>query len=700
MKTYESLKKEVDMLESIGCTYSISTIKSQPLHMHHAYEVIFLLEGYVDLTCTSFNYQLSEGDIFIANVNELHSIHSKSKDNLILTFQFNPYAYSDTFPHLSYYWFFCDSYLSNEKNGSQLKNFQIMLFKVSHMISTLNENPSDIKSREIKTLTSDIINFMINNFQNISFYENYSIKKNFKSGDELAMKRIFEIQEYIYLNFTEKISLNDISNHLCLNKYYVSRLIKSFIGLNLTDLLGLIRTEKAEIQLLTTGASIEQISFECGFSSVSYFEKHFMKWNKTKPYEYRKNKLKEISQDIESITLFDISDERVQTAENRLLMLPVDRAFPVDDYYISISLDSLGEPFPHPWEKYINISDIHTALHLTNKISFAECKEDLNFDAVRIVNIFDSFTASSENTFFKTALISFFQKLERLKIQVEFYFLPSTKFFDDIAEPIRSFLSILSSNYENICDAGFTFVINTIYLKSEKDATAFSTSLKELLKENDINNLTITSQRFATELYAYDSMHLVPQILSLILEHSSYSDYVNYRELFDIPSKNIDSSAAFSRNGLFGLSGEKKSIYHAWNMLSQLGDSIILNKEGILVTKKGHDYHILLFNPLGSNSMQESTRTADIQFSLNFKTSYRYSYTLIEASLDNEFSLFRKLSEFNFSEKLTPKDVKYLNMYTSPKISISSFSPSESNILNVGIKPYSAKLLILEKRET
>ena len=699
MKTYESLKKEVSIPASIGCTYSISTIKSLPLHMHHAYEVIFLLEGSAELTCTSFNYHLKEGDVFIANVNELHSIHSESEKNLILTFQFNPYVYSDTFPHLSYYWFFCDSYLDNEKKGTQLKSFQNMLFKIAHMLSTFEKGSSEINSFEIKSFTSDIINFMINNFQNISFYENYSIKKNFKSGDELAMKRIFEIQEYIYLNFTEKISLNDISNHLCLNKYYVSRLIKNFIGLNLTDLIGLIRTEKAEIQLLTTNASIEQISYECGFSSVPYFEKHFIKWNKTKPYEYRKNKLKEISLDTEAIIPVDISDERVESAESRLLSLPVDNRSLIQDYYISVPFDIQGEPFPHSWERYINISDIHTALQLANKISFDECKKELHFDTVRIINIFDSFaSSSSKNTFLKAALISFFQKLKQFKLQIEFYFLPSTENINGILEPMQAFLDMMTSNYDNLCEPDFTFVINTIYLKSQKDAATFSVTLKKLFEKYYINDLIITSHHFSSELYVCNSMHLVPQVLYSPFRYSDDSNYINYRELFDIPSKNMHSSAAFSRSGLFGLFGEKKSIYYAWSMLSNLGDSILLHKDGIIVTRNKNDYHILIFDPSNQYSIQKSTGVTNIQFSINVKTSYDYSYNLIEISLDSEFSLFRKLSELQFPDNLTSTDVKYLNIYTSPRISISDFIPKENNIINIGVKPYSAKLLILEQR--
>lgn len=698
MKTNKSLIQEVSTSNKTGCTYTISSVNSLPLHMHHAYEVIFVLEGNINFTCTSFDYHLSEGDIFIANVNELHSIHSKDKNNLVLTFYFNPYDYNDTFPHLSYYWFFCDSYSTHEKNRPELRQFQNMLFKVVHLLSEYDDTTE--KSYEIQTLTSDIINFMINHYQNISFYEKSSIKQSFKNGDEIAMKRIFEIQEYIFLNFEKKISLDDISNHLNLNKYYVSRLIKSFLGLNLTDFLGLIRTEKAEIKLLSTDCSIDQIAFECGFSSVPYFEKHFMKWNKMKPTEYRKAKKNEIDNDCKAIVFFDISDRRVRSAESKFLTAPINKALSFNDHYTSIPLDSKGVQFDHSWKHYINISDINAAIPLLWKISLHECKKELNFDTIRIINIFDCFSNHSiKDTFYETGIISFFNQLHYNNLNVNFYFLPSVGYFNEILKSLTLFLDLASSSYDDLNVLNWSFSINTIRIPYCSETEDFLNSFEILLKKYNINSFSVCKETVDTELYTYNSMHLVPQVLSSSICAYQESNYINYRELFDIPSKTINSTAAFSKNGLFGFFGEKKPIYHAWNLLSKLGDSLILQSEGIIATNKGNDYYILLFDSESMIYPPDSIFSSKLHFSLNFQTSRSYSYNLIELSLDNNFSLFEKLNDLQFPQKLTKKDVEYLNLYTAPRVSIEYFSPTENNILNVTLNPYSAKLLILEKRE-
>lgn len=695
------LIKEVNIAEDIGCTYNISSIKTLPLHMHHAYEVVFVLKGNINLSCTAFSYHLSEGDIFIVNVNEMHSItSSNTTENLILTFHFNPYTYSNVFPNLSYYWFFCDSYSSDEKSDFNLKHFQSMLFNISYLLKEYNDGKATAHQR-VKTLAADIISLMISNYQNISFYDKYSIKKNLKNGDALATKRIFEIQEYIYLNYTEKISLEDISSHLYLNKYYVSRLIKSFLGLNLTDLIGLIRTEKAEIKLLTTNSSIEQVAFECGFSSVAYFEKHFIKWNKLKPYEYRKNKLAEISESIESVIFFDIHDTCVQSAEKKLLHTQLNRKSCSNDHYISLDLDSEGSPFPHTWEKYINISDITTALPLQNKISLTNCKRELNFETARIINIFESFSGiSSNNVFFENEIVSFLNWLEKHRLNIEFYIMPSAEYSNDLFKALTSFLNLALYSYEDLNNLNWSFVINTFFLKNPSDITFFENKTYTLLRKYNIDNIITQSHKFDAELSTYDSMYLTPKLFSILTSPNESFAQIGYRELLDNPVKTIGASISSAKNGLFGPFGEKKSIYYAWNLLSQLGNYLIGLKDGLIATKRGDNYYILLFDSESIAMPSDNMFSANMQFSISFKSERKLTYNLIELSLDSDKSLFKVLNELRFPKELTKRDVKLLNSYTEPDISMSYFSLSENDTLKFSLKPYSAKLIILEERKS
>ena len=58
--------------------------------------------------------------------------------------------------------------------------------------------------------------------------------------------------------------------------------------MNLTDYITAVRSEKAEKMMLTSDRSINEISFNCGFSDPKYIYKGFRKWYEKTPSEHKK----------------------------------------------------------------------------------------------------------------------------------------------------------------------------------------------------------------------------------------------------------------------------------------------------------------------------------------------------------------------------------------------------------------------------
>lgn len=105
--------------------------------------------------------------------------------------------------------------------------------------------------------------------------------------DSKAMERIVPVIEYIDANYTEHLELETLSRVLNLNEYYFCRLFKRATGSTVTDYLNFVRICKAE-KLLKTDMSISEISYNVGFSSLSYFNRIFKKYKFCSPTEYRK----------------------------------------------------------------------------------------------------------------------------------------------------------------------------------------------------------------------------------------------------------------------------------------------------------------------------------------------------------------------------------------------------------------------------
>ena len=91
----------------------------------------------------------------------------------------------------------------------------------------------------------------------------------------------------MYSNYDQKINLQEISEKEYMSLFYLSHSFKDITGYSFRDWLNFVRVEKAEKLLLKTALPITEIAYQCGFSDVRYFNKHFVKWYKITPNKYR-----------------------------------------------------------------------------------------------------------------------------------------------------------------------------------------------------------------------------------------------------------------------------------------------------------------------------------------------------------------------------------------------------------------------------
>ncbi len=92
---------------------------------------------------------------------------------------------------------------------------------------------------------------------------------------------------YINRNYTKEITLNEIAEHVSLNKNYLIRLFKNDLGTTPNKYLLEIRLFNARLMLIQTTNSVETIAQFCGFNTTSYFIKCFKEKYKKTPLVYR-----------------------------------------------------------------------------------------------------------------------------------------------------------------------------------------------------------------------------------------------------------------------------------------------------------------------------------------------------------------------------------------------------------------------------
>lgn len=157
-------------------------------------------------------------------------------------------------------------------NSKSLNGYFIIgPFKSNYICSELN---IPIKPLCCIDYISYILNDMI--FKKINRFDNYN---------EHIKKSI----DYINSNYSIDLKIEDVCNHLNINKSYFCSIFKKETGYTFTTYLNKFRIEKSKELLKNNDLSILDIALEIGFNNHNYFTNTFKKFTGKTPLQYKKS---------------------------------------------------------------------------------------------------------------------------------------------------------------------------------------------------------------------------------------------------------------------------------------------------------------------------------------------------------------------------------------------------------------------------
>ena len=112
-------------------------------------------------------------------------------------------------------------------------------------------------------------------------------KKLLSPEEERENAGIKKVKSYIKDHYTEKISLNDLAQHVGYNPSYLSTLFKKHEGVSPLDYLNITRIKQAKVFLAGSEFSISDVAMMVGFNSVSYFNHMYKSIEGETPGDYR-----------------------------------------------------------------------------------------------------------------------------------------------------------------------------------------------------------------------------------------------------------------------------------------------------------------------------------------------------------------------------------------------------------------------------
>lgn len=206
---------------------------------------------------------------------------------LVFPFQFHHYA---TFKNERLSWIICTFDYGNADEFTDIKNipipitefFKIILSRqIDIYLSSERCKPED--QNQIILLMRLLLNEMLCSASaqpnSIALFE--------KNADRDHILLFRQVGRYIKDNMDKPISLAEIAQHVAVSGSHLRHLFKQHLGISLGRYIRHIRLWHATTMLETTGLSLTEIAYKCGFNSIYAFSRAYKRENGKNPSAVR-----------------------------------------------------------------------------------------------------------------------------------------------------------------------------------------------------------------------------------------------------------------------------------------------------------------------------------------------------------------------------------------------------------------------------
>lgn len=257
-----------------------------PYHWHREIELIYVEQGYMEMTINTVTQRVYEKEFICINSQELHQIDSIGTQGSIhhalvfapdiLGFDYWDEVQSQYIhPLLSGRLLLPQTIATDEPYGIEILN----LFKE---ILLLYQKKDSGWYMEIKGCLFKILGILAREDCFITVTED-------SLGQTYKMEQAKKALSYIHNNYTKKIYLNELAQVMGMNPQYFCRFFKNIFQKTPVEYINQYRITQA-MKLLEEDLSVLEVCLNCGFENPSYFIKLFKKQNHMTPQEYKKTR--------------------------------------------------------------------------------------------------------------------------------------------------------------------------------------------------------------------------------------------------------------------------------------------------------------------------------------------------------------------------------------------------------------------------
>ncbi|MFI3229203.1 MAG: AraC family transcriptional regulator [Bacillota bacterium] len=227
---------------------------SFPLHLHNSFELLFCLEGSIEVEIESQKYNLQSGEVLLINPLNIH-------------------AYKTTEHSLTYLCIFSNQYISDFYEKYALLSATNPIFTIKNTKEVIEKLQTN-HPFYIKSALYDVIIQYINN-------------REFCAQTNAHTEILKHIVIYISQNYKQNITLTSLSQELGYSYNYISAQFKKYFNNNFLHVVNSFRISCAKRLLKNSALNITNIASECGFDSLRTFNRVFLSFTNITPKQYR-----------------------------------------------------------------------------------------------------------------------------------------------------------------------------------------------------------------------------------------------------------------------------------------------------------------------------------------------------------------------------------------------------------------------------
>ncbi len=248
-------------------------------HYHPEYELTYILKGSGHrLVGNSYNHYMA-GDLVLLGSNLPHTWSSKVEEQSYSEAIVIQFSKEFVTPFLGFNEStLIKNMLDASDRGIRFEPDDLIVSKIIDLIETSGFD----RNLKLISILDELSKKQLNLIASNAFH-NIVSKKN--------EMRINKICIYIQNNFSNKITLKQVADLIYLTESNFCKFFKKATGKTYSDYLNEIRINESCRLLIQSEKTINIISYECGYETLSYFNRVFYTKKGMTPSMYRKSKL-------------------------------------------------------------------------------------------------------------------------------------------------------------------------------------------------------------------------------------------------------------------------------------------------------------------------------------------------------------------------------------------------------------------------